>query len=113
MRLCRTGITREVLLVRRWAIKVPKVRYGWRYFLHGILANLQEREWWREWSNNEQLCPVLRSSRLGFWLVMPRTEDVSDDELPPRETFVDLPMDYKADNFGWLNGRIVLRDYGS
>ena len=113
MRIDRTGITRTVILIRSWAIKVPTLRYGWRMFLSGLLANLQERQWWGWWPNNPRLCPVLRSSRLGFWLVMARTEDIEEHEMPPRGEYLDLPLDYKADNFGRIDGRIVLRDYGS
>lgn len=108
-----TGITRTVYVTRRWAIKTPSCRYGWKYFLHGLLANLQEREWWGYDYRPEALCPVLAASRLGFWLVMPVATDIAENELPPREDFADLPCDYKHDNFGWYQGRIVLRDYGS
>lgn len=112
MRICRTGITRTVVLVGTIAIKFPTLRYGYQKFLEGLLANLQERFWWREWPN-DRLCPVLLASRWGFWLVMPFVEDIEEHEMPPRREFTDLPLDYKADNFGRMDdGRIVLRDYG-
>ncbi len=53
----RLGVTREVLLVGGFAVKLPKLTYGWKMFLCGLLANMQEREFaslrWPE------LCPVL------------------------------------------------------
>jgi hypothetical protein len=108
--ICHDGITRTVLLVGRWAIKLPKMRYGYEMFLRGLLANCQERMWWKE-LRDRRLCPVVCSSRFGVFLIMRRAENVAD--APPREEFSGLPLDYKPDNFGLLNGRVVLRDYGS
>mgnify|MGYP001600941842 CR=1 FL=1 len=80
----RRGITRTVILVGAWAIKVPSFRYGkfkwrWRSFLNGLLANLQEVDFaatgWPE------LCPVVRSSRLGLFVVMPRVRVMTDEEF--------------------------------
>ncbi len=42
-----TGVTRTVFLCGRLAFKLPCMRYGWRLFLQGLLANMQEREFSR------------------------------------------------------------------
>lgn len=107
------GITRTVLLFGGYAVKVPQHRYGWRKFLQGLLANDQEAMWWRE-TRDERLCPVLWSLPLGLMLVQRRVErNARAEELPPRVDLDGLPLDYKPDNFGWLDGRLVLFDYGS
>lgn len=84
MKIIRSGVTRTVILIGSYAIKVPSFRYGafkwrWRSFLNGLLANLQEVEFsdakWPE------LCPVIRSSRFGLFLVMPRVQVMTDAEF--------------------------------
>jgi hypothetical protein len=119
----RRGITRTVLLTRRYAIKVPSFRghceggfrgrlYG---FACGILANASERQWhtYEGWDGG--VAPVLRSWLGGLVQVYPRCEplpvnerDEYDGELP---TLDPDPGDDKPDNYGFLNGRIVRLDY--
>lgn len=36
------GITRCVMITRKYAIKVPRIRYGWFKFIAGVYANLSE-----------------------------------------------------------------------
>lgn len=61
----RRGITRTVLLIGPWAVKVPSLRSngdGLRGVLwsisRGISANLSEIQW----SDSPGVCPVLRSA---------------------------------------------------
>lgn len=119
------GIMRTVYLTRRYAIKIPSPRFGWRMFIRGLSANLGEREYWRRWEGDTSfvvedrtysgmLCPVLWSSWGGWVIVMPRVEILTEEEY--RED-VGGPVltafhDSKADNFGWLDGRVVCVDYG-
>lgn len=108
--MVRFGVTRIVFLIGSVAIKVPTLRYGWRLFLTGMLANLHERLWWGEgW--DERLCPVLFADPIGMVVIMKRAEDI--DFLPKEEDFKYLPLDHKIENFGLLNGKVVLRDYGN
>jgi hypothetical protein len=136
------GATRTVILVGRWAVKLPNLRYGWRPFLRGLIANGIEREWWRD-TRDPRLCPVLFGVPGGWLLVMPRCEPIGEpDEIeePTRyaehvrhlEAFVAetyrasaIPAEIKADSFGWLGGkdargvsrehlgRLVAVDYGN
>lgn len=69
------GATRVVILVGRWAVKFPQVRYGWRNFLFGLLANMQERTFAR--AGWPELCPVVCSLPGGWLVVMPRCDPVS------------------------------------
>mgnify|MGYP001557967698 CR=1 FL=1 len=112
------GATRTVLLTNRYAIKIPRL-VEWRLFLHGLLANMQERQFWHHWGH-EKLCPVLCSIPGGWLLVMPRAAALSREEFAVLnvETFRDagtgiIPVEDKQDSFGWYKGRIVAVDYGS
>lgn len=112
----RRGVTRTVLLVGRWAVKVPSVRThdnGLRGVLwslcRGITANQSEAEWS---GHHAGLCPVLLSLA-GLVNVYPRCEPV-DCELAEAEYdaigFVG-PTDRKPQNVGVLGGRLVWLDY--
>lgn len=120
------GVTRTVILTRRWAIKLPCLVYGWKFFLYGFLANMQEADWA---GFDERLCPVSFAGRGGWLIVMPRCEPLTDDEycneVPedwprmldeetqmPLPYSADLPVEMKSCSFGRLNGKIVAVDYG-
>lgn len=91
-------------------------------FIKGIAANLNEKKWMGvplEWG----LCPILRASPSGLYLVMPRCTPVSHIGLYWSELY-SLTMrgpladefymsDAKPENFGYLHGRFVKLDYGS
>lgn len=122
------GSTRLVLLVGRWAIKVPYAG-EWRLFLHGLLANLQEARWSRETAGFPPDDPArLRLARVhwslpGGWLVVqerayiPRNfyrKFIRQGELGRmRHVFDGLPYDGNEYNFGFIGRRLVLVDYGS
>ncbi|QKW15395.1 hypothetical protein [Verrucosispora sp. NA02020] len=119
------GITRTVVLTRRYAVKVPSLRGhaegGLRGRLaglaHGLLANQSERQWsgYEPWVG--LVAPVLWSWLGGVVQVYPRCEPlpvtcrheyVGDESLPVLDPD---PGDHKADNYGLLDGRIVRIDY--
>lgn len=108
------GTTRVVFLVGRWAVKVPRVKWGWRGFLRGSLANLSEQEWSR-YEPSPPTCPpnpVLRAAPWGLANVYRRATPYTDDFDRDR----DRPLfgifgDAKAINLGWVDGRLVLLDY--
>ena len=115
----RQGITRIVFLTRRYAFKVPNFMYGYRFFLRGLLANLQEKDVYGWAYRKVDLCPVRFAFPLGLLVVMPRVRVMTDAEF--------LKFDYqewseragryitvedKESSFGWLDGRVVAIDYG-
>lgn len=125
MRIIRTGASRTVILIGRYAVKVPSLRGAMTRdargrvasFATGILANQSEYLWsrYRPWAG--RVAPVLHSWLLGLVQVYPRCaplDDADDDErgraaLPRLEPD---PGDVKADNYGRLpDGRIVRLDY--
>lgn len=118
MQIITSGATRDVILTDRFAIKVPKLTHGWAGFLHGLLANMQERTFsatgWPE------LCPVRFSIPGGWLLIMHRARPLTAAEWKGLDfaTFVDtpdyvVPVEEKISSFGVFGGRIVAVDYGS
>ncbi len=105
-----SGITRNVFLTKRYAIKLPTFR-SWKLFLTGLLANMQETFWWKETHNDSRLCPVVFGCWGGWFIVMRKAEPI--DRLINYEYFTGLPLDPKPTNFGILDDRVVMIDYGS
>lgn len=114
----KQGITREVFLYRDYAIKIPKLIYGWQKFLCGLLANMQETMFGRcGWP---EVCPVLFAIPGGWLIVMRRCRPLTDEEWEgfDAEAFVNgqdymIPAETKRDSFGVLDGKIVALDYGN
>ena len=113
------GVSREVFLLGKYAIKLPIIRYGYRKFLQGLLANLQEVEI-SSLGKYPEICPVLWHLPGGFLLVMPRVRVMTDEEFDnfhyTEFVFQDdytIPAEPKSDSFGWLDGKVVAIDYGN
>jgi len=118
VKLCGDGVTRHVLLVGPYAIKVPRLNYGWGKFLTGLLCNMQERMMGT--LGLDALCPVVWSIPGGWCVVMRRARIMTDEEFDAFdvEAFLDrpdysVPAERKSNSFGWLGDRIVAIDYGS
>lgn len=118
MEINRTGCTRIVFLVGDFAIKVPNFMDGWKLFLNGLLANMQERVFGEtKWP---KLCPVLFSIAGGWMVVMRRVREMTSEEFLvfDSKSWADagdylVPCEHKANSFGWLKGEVVCLDYGS
>lgn len=112
------GCTRAVFLIGPWAIKFPTVIYGWRLFLLGLLANMQEQIFSR--TGWPELCPVLWGVSGGWLVVMRRAKILTEEEFErlDLESWVNrndytIPAEIKHDSFGWLDGKLVAVDYGN
>lgn len=111
IRLIRTGVTRDVVLVGRWAIKVPTARYGLSSIARGILANQSEAAWT---TRDGHVAPVLFSMLGGIVNLYPRCEPIDETLVDVESVIGPLgcpPPDRKADNLGMLDGRVVWLDY--
>lgn len=113
----RYGTTRTVILVRDWAFKIPSF-VEWRLFLHGLLANMQERKFAR--TGWPELCPVLWSLPGGWLVVMRRARPLTRAEFDDLDCEAWLnkadycvPAEAKMDSFGWLGDKLVVVDYGN
>jgi hypothetical protein len=108
--LIRSGANRVVLLVGRYAIKVPRPTQIW----YGRRNNLNEAAW----CHHRGACPVTWCSPAGIVLVMRRARSLTSQEWAiirkAPDAFHDraLQVEAKPDSFGILNGRIVVTDYG-
>ena len=111
------GTTRNVILIGSAAIKIPSF-IEWRLFLLVLLANMQERQFWKaRWP---ELCPVVFSLPGGWLNIMKRAKPLTREEFErlDLESWVDrddyvVPAEIKMDSFGWLDGRLVTIDYGN
>lgn len=110
------GTHRTVYLIGNYAIKRP-VFVEWRLFLHGLLANMQERTFGKmDWP---ELCPVIFGMPGGWFIVMRRAEPLPREQWEhfnydvwvDREDYT-VPVENKLDSFGLINNHIVAVDYG-
>lgn len=111
------GVSRLVVIIGDTAFKFP-YPFSWRRFLLGLLANMTERTWWG-FTQDVRLCPIRFSLPGGFLNVMPRCEALQpSDKLGDTyadyyiRRYDDLPVENKADSFGYYQGNLVAIDYG-
>jgi hypothetical protein len=114
----REGCTRRVFLIGQYAIKVATWSYGLEFFLKGLLHNLREKRSDRL-ASDPRRCPVLFGCAL--FIVMPRceprAEPLTDAELWPFFApdscgcYLSAVLEDKPENFGYLDGRLVMLDY--
>ena len=116
----RHGLTREVLLVARWAIKVPTLRYGSRQFVLGLLANLNERELSEAAAGDRRLAAVRWCSPLGLVAVQERVGPPIGRLLTPEERaamplrdFCGSPLVDSHNVAEREDGTLVCFDYGA
>lgn len=110
----KAGVSRVVLLVGRFAIKVPNPRWGMKYFVMGMLGNMLERERW-VLSKHPALVPVLACAPLGLLAIQRRCSEIAP-RLLTKDEITNLPFigyDNNGHNAGLLDGRLVLFDYGN
>lgn len=104
----KSGTTRTVFLFKNFVIKFPIISgYGFKYFLMGMLANINEWNWSRY--GIEKLAKVKFCSPLGLFLIMERAQPVSEVDY---NEFKDIPLDPSPENFGKIGDRVVCVDYG-
>lgn len=118
----RKGVTRVVILIGKFAIKFPRGYHSsrtkdplsWKWFLRGLLANIDEKFWWDCTLQKDKLCKIRIAGPLGLFLIMDRAEPLLETEYDKEffeKEFKYLPLDNKICNFGKINDRIVLVDY--
>lgn len=116
MKIVRTGVTRTVILTRRYAVKVPSLRGGssgarLESFCWGVLANRSERQWHDYEGWHGAVAPVVRSWLGGIVQVYPRCDPLLPETRGPLPSLDPDPGDVKPDNFGIFHGRVVRVDY--
>lgn len=106
-----SGLTRTVLLTDSVAIKFPNIRFGWKFFLMGMVANLQEKHIYKNYNFHYNcLCPVIFSF-FGLFLIMKRVDKYveSDEEII---SLLEFGFDRNIENYGYIKNKLVIFDYG-
>lgn len=114
------GSSRIVFLIDRYAIKIPNFTYSLEHFLKGWLANIQEDRIWRIFNSGNiedktiklKICPIISTHLWKFILIMPKCLLAKENELPKESSIGNICGDYKVDNYGWYEGKLVCFDYG-
>lgn len=111
----RRGITREVVLFGKYALKFPSIR-SWKCFLQGLVSNIKEKEHSR--LNNPYLCPVIFYIPSGILVIQKRAVIFTENEAEKYDLMrisseAGIWVEPKASSFGWIDGNIVAVDYGN
>lgn len=120
LKIKTTGITRIVLLIGKYAIKIPNFTYEHRHFLQGCCANWSERKYNKDFNDvyytgnmYEYVAPSYFCSWFGLIQIQARCEPMLEDLTNEQKEFY-YPLcgtDSKKENFGWYKGKLVCLDY--
>ena len=109
-----SGVYRRVVLVGRFAIKVPH----FHNCVSGLRCNRWEREMWQTWRplfGWQNLCPITFADAFGLVVVLPRaTQPVAVEEVDEArgDYYPDITAETKPADFGRVGGRVLALDYG-
>jgi hypothetical protein len=108
------GITRIVILIGKYAIKIPNFRYSMLHFLQGCYSNWNERQFYKNLTENKDMvCPCYYCTWFGLISLYkrcnPKLEDLTEQEIKNYSLFHN--GDYKKENFGYYNNKLVCLDY--
>jgi hypothetical protein len=120
MEIKRKGVTRIVFIFDRFVIKIPNFLVQHNHFLHGCLANWNERYFYKRWNKTQfkllnKAVPSIFCSWFGLLQIQrkckPLDRELTNEEI---ELYKDLHNgDCKKENFGYYNGQLVCLDYGN
>lgn len=108
------GAFRRVILMGRFAVKIPRARN----ILQGLRCNRWEREMWRIWRpvfGWENLCPIVLADPVGLFVVMPRAEQpvaFEDVVTATPDYYPDVTCETKPADFGRVGNQVLALDYG-
>lgn len=128
MQLITTGHRRNVLLINKYAIKIPTHK-SFVEFVMGIMENLHERYWYsadgRKHSIETQIKTYPRhagiywADRFGFILIQERLDCNYNAHVTFKEDYKKLYdkystdyKDLKPENTGYRGNELVILDYG-
>jgi len=117
MEIIKSGVTRNVVLIGRYAVKIAKHQYKHEHFLQGCVANYCERRVTKIFYSYDcperyMIAPTVWCSLFGLVSIQLRASllnrELTDAEIVK---FKGICNDIKNDNFGVLNERVVCIDY--
>lgn len=116
MKIDFKGTTRIVILIGKYAIKIPNFLYQHNHFLYGCYANCSERRHNITFKGREELqyvAPSYFCSWFGLLQIQARCEpklnDLTQEEIDFYENL--HQGDFKKENFGYYKGILVCLDY--
>lgn len=115
------GVTRIVILIGKYAIKVPNFTYSHDNFLKGCSANWNERAFCRMFKNTtgteiyHRVAPSYFCSWFGLIQIQARCNPYADSlsKTALEYLFNQVCTDIKSDNIGIYKGRLVCFDYAT
>lgn len=122
-KVCRNGCTRTVILIGKYAIKIPCLHYNYPMFIEGIRANLNERQYIC-FQDRAPIAKTFYANRFGLLNIQERVRPVNNRGLfftelevlcskqhLPRDFYMDDP---KPENFGYNSRNVLVKlDYGN
>lgn len=122
VKICKIGVTRTVILVGKYAIKLPCLHQNYEMFIEGIRANMAEGRF-VNFSSDAPLAKTFYSNRFGLLNIQERVRPVRNKRLFIPELCVlcakgFLPEDFyrndpKPENFGYNSKNVLVKiDYG-
>jgi hypothetical protein len=120
LKVNKKGITRIVFLIGKYAIKIPNYQYQHDHFLQGCYANWSERKYCKGFKNAdykenmyEWVAPSYFCSWFGLVQIQARCEVNNNNLTDKQKKFYKslCGTDFKKENFGYLNGKLVCLDY--
>lgn len=114
IRLERRGVSRDVLLIGNYALKIPSLKHGTHYFVMGMFGNSTEARIWSQTKDNA-LAYIYWSAPFGLLNICKRyhitlSRVLTKDEL---DSIPLLELDNNGHNFAISDGRLVVLDYGN
>ena len=124
MSLVKRGVTRLVILIGNFVIKIPRLDNGQEMFLLGCLSNWRERSFCKMFSRMPEfynlVVPTIFCSWFGLFQIQLRCSNKKfsksveelEDYMRVYQEGKRLGFDAKRVNLGWYKGRWVWLDYG-
>ena len=110
----KKGVTRIVILCKEYVIKIPNFTYSHSHFLKGAEANWSERMFTKTFKDCEMITPTVFCAWFGLFSIQKRVEPL-DFEIESKpylmSHFENVCNDFKTENFGYLENRVVCIDY--
>lgn len=121
----KKGMTRNVIVLKNWVIKIPTFNNYW-LFIYGLISNCTEYMNYKMY-NDLPLAKIRYASKFGLFVVMEKVDEYEYNEWEKLESIIDnkysyitgsehefLMEDFKPNNWG-INkkGELVKIDYGA
>lgn len=112
--MIRYGLSRMVILIGSYAIKIPNPFNGDGLFVTGMIGNILERSRWKECNKHPMVAEQLYCFPLGLFAIMRRYDDMGGEITQEEyESMPFLNIDIKRNNFARTTKGIIVLDYGN